>query len=67
MLLQNLNKTEDYDLVHEIYTLTDKLIFDLISRTSQNAELKNLTEILLSITEKQDHLLIKLIEERILY
>lgn len=34
MLLQNLNKTEDYDLVHEIYTLTDKLIFDLISRTS---------------------------------
>ncbi len=52
MLLQSLNKTEDIDQITEIYTLTDKLIFDLISRTSQNAELKNLTEILLSITNK---------------
>jgi hypothetical protein len=67
MLLQNLNSTSDSSSVDEIYTLTDKLIFDLISRTSQNAELKNLTEILLSIADKKENLLFKLIEERILF
>jgi len=67
MLLQNLVRTQDPNLVFEIYTLTDKLIFDLLSRTNQNAELKNLTEILLSIVDQSDELLMKLVEDRILY
>jgi flagellin-specific chaperone FliS len=54
-------------LLADIYTIIDKLVFDLLIRTTQNAELVNLTALLMNLVEESPQLMIKLIQERILF
>ena len=52
MMLSNLIKQNNPSLINDIYTIIDKLIFDLLIRTTQNSELENLTNILIGLIDK---------------
>lgn len=50
MLLSNLVKhANDPIIINDMYTIIDKLIFDMLIRTTQNAELENLTNIMIGL------------------
>jgi hypothetical protein len=50
MLLSNLVKhANDPVIINDMYTIIDKLIFDMLIRTTQNAELENLTNIMIGL------------------
>lgn len=50
MLLGNLVKHCDAPgVISDLYSIIDKLIFDLLIRTTQNAELQNVTSILIGL------------------
>jgi hypothetical protein len=54
-------------LLHDIYIVIDKLIFDLLFNQNQNKELPQLCKLLFTLTNKQPMLLAKLVQDRILY
>jgi len=67
MLLNNLVKNCDAaDVLGDVYTIVDRLIFDLLIRTTQNAELENIATILLGLVQSSPELLQRLVNERIL-
>lgn len=64
MLLRHLAKSPDSKT--DVFCLLDKLLFDLLIRTSQNNEVASLTALLLDLVSESPQLLQKLIRERIL-
>lgn len=57
----------NYELMDQIFTLLDRTIFDLLLNTSHNQEIEAMTQVLLELVEKWSPLMMRLINERVLF
>jgi hypothetical protein len=66
-LLSNLvDVTENTQMLNDVYTVLDRLIFDIVFNSNYTRQLDKLCQILFKLTEKSPVLLAKLLQERIL-